>query len=150
MPLTCLPQERYLLRIRRLGEERLDKVDGVWLHGANCLCAAMEEGLGHRGLVRALDAPVEAVVRRLEGHLHERVGREAVAGDQALAVRAELERLAVVLADQVTQPRLREPDPRAQLRVERPLELLRWVTSRGLWATTAHVRRFYSLPFLSS
>jgi hypothetical protein len=37
--------------------------------------------------------------------------------DKILAVSLELERLTVVLAYQVAQPRLRKPDARAQLRV---------------------------------
>lgn len=48
-----------------------------------------------------------------------------MARDEVFPVPLELERLAVVLADQVAQVRLREADRRAQLREERPLELLR-------------------------
>ncbi len=50
--------------------------------------------------------------------------------DERLAVSTELERRAVVLADQVAQPRLGKPDPRAKLGrvLEGPLELL----GRGL------------------
>jgi hypothetical protein len=48
-----------------------------------------------------------------------------VARDEVLPVPPELERLAVVLADQVAEPRLREPHARAQLRRQVPLELLR-------------------------
>ena len=125
MSLARLPEHADLLLVGRLGEERLHELDGVRLHGADRLRAPMQEALRHRGLVRALDAPVEAVVRRLERHLHERVGREAVRGDEVLPVRLELERLAVVLADQVAQARLCKPDTCAQLGVERPLELLR-------------------------
>ena len=45
-------------------------------------------------------------------------------GDERLPVRLELERLAVVLADEVAQAGLGETDARAQLGRERPFEFL--------------------------
>ena len=62
----------------------------------------------------------------LERHLNKGVRAEAVRSNEYLPVTTELECLAVVLADQVAQPRLGEADPRAQLGrvLDGPLELL--------------------------
>lgn len=47
-----------------------------------------------------------------------------MARNEVLAVPLELQRLAVILADQVADPRLRKPYSNAQLRAELPLQLL--------------------------
>ena len=107
----------------RLNETNLRELHALLLHRPYRLRPAMQERLRHRRLVRALDAAVQAVVRRLERHLHERIRAESMARDKDLPVPLELERLAVVLADQIAQARLREPDPRAEFGHERPFEL---------------------------
>ena len=56
-----------------------------------------------------------------------------MARDEVLAVALELERLAVILADEVAQMRFREANCSAELRIERPLELL--------WHCVNHVIR---------
>jgi hypothetical protein len=48
-----------------------------------------------------------------------------MARDKVLPIPLELERLAVVLANQITQSRLSKPDPDAKLGSELPFELLR-------------------------
>ena len=83
----------------------------------------MQVRLGHGRLVRALDAPVQAVVGGLEGHLHEGVRREAHRGDKVLAVRAKVEALELVLLDQVRQPGLGESHGDTELGNHVPLEL---------------------------
>ena len=110
MPLARLPEHADLLLVGRLGEERLHELDGVRLHGADRLRAPMQEALRHRGLVRALDAPIEAVVRRLERHLHESIWTEPMTRNKALSIRLKLQRLTIILTDQIAQPRLREPN----------------------------------------
>ena len=62
----------------------------------------MKESFGHRRLISALDPPVQAKVRGLKGHLYESIGAEPVAGDEVLSVTLELQRLTVILADQIT------------------------------------------------
>lgn len=48
-----------------------------------------------------------------------------MARDEHLPIPLKLKRLTVILADQVAQPRLREPNPRPQLRSQHPLKFLR-------------------------
>jgi hypothetical protein len=68
---------------------------------------------------------IEPKVRCLERHLHKGIGAEPMAGNEVLTIAFELQSLAVVLADQVTDPRLRKPYARAQFWGEVPLQLLR-------------------------
>ena len=98
----------------RLGRDRSDG-----------LGTAVQEGLGHGRLVRALDAAVQAVVRGLEGHLQERIRADAHGRDERLAVTAKLERLELVLLDEVREARLGEAQRRRELGRHVPLELVR-------------------------
>ena len=58
-----------------------------------------------------------------------------MAGDEILAISFELQRLTVILANQIAQPRLCEPNADAQLRSELPLQFLRCCVDgeRGRW-----------------
>lgn len=103
----------------------LGKLDALRLHRPNGLGASMEERLCHRWLVRALRPSIEPEVRGLERHLDKRIGGEPVLDDPVAAVPLELERLAVVLANQVRDARLGEPNAGAQLGGELPLEFPR-------------------------
>jgi hypothetical protein len=120
----------------------LDESDAFRLHGPDRLCSAMEERLGHCGLVRALDATypqsdepplhcrpfartIQPVVSRLERHLDKRVGAEPMPLDEVAPISLELQRLRVVLADQVGDPRLGVTHAGAEVRRQSPLELLR-------------------------
>lgn len=85
----------------------------------------MEKHLRHCRLVSALRAPIQAKVSGLEGHLDEGIRAEAVAGDEVLAISPELERLTIVLAYQITYPRLGEPNTPANLGKQLPLQFAR-------------------------
>ncbi|KAI3480749.1 hypothetical protein L1887_57015 [Cichorium endivia] len=125
----CMALTRLLERIQlgvSLGirHVRLDKLGRVWLHRSDGLGASVQEGLGHGRLVRCLAPSVQRVICRLEGHLHVGVRRESVPCDKVLAVAVEFEHLALVLADEIRQPRLAVPDAVCELLGEVPLELL--------------------------
>lgn len=68
----------------------LDKVERVRLDGADGLGATTQKGLGHRRLIRRRRTAIQRVVRRLECHLDKCIRREAVAGNEALAVSLKL------------------------------------------------------------
>jgi hypothetical protein len=111
------------------------------LNGSNSFSSSVEKGFSHGRLVDTLHTPcwrsiscrqrsvniltIQSKVRRLVRHLHECIGTEAVACDEILPVALELQRLTVILTNQVAQPRLRELDAHSQLRRQVPLELLR-------------------------
>ena len=122
--LACL-SERLDLGVVSLSirAERLYKVNAFWLYGPDRLCPSVKETLHHRWFVRALDASVKPIVCRLECHLYKGVGRESVSGDERLAVALELERLTIVLTDQVGDPRLGESYSSLELGREFPSEL---------------------------
>lgn len=56
-----------------------------------------------------------------------------MARNEILAITFELQRLTVILANQVTQPGLRKPDPHAKLRRQLPFKLLRRGVDRLMW-----------------
>lgn len=56
---------------------------------------------------------VKTKVSRLERHLHESVWTEPMARDEILPIAFELQRLTVILADQIAESCLRELDPNA-------------------------------------
>ena len=45
-------------------------------------------------------------------------------GDKVLAITLEFQRLAIILANQITEPRLSEPDAHAQFGSESPFQFL--------------------------
>ncbi|KAH3670037.1 hypothetical protein OGATHE_002850 [Ogataea polymorpha] len=92
-------------------------------HRADGLCAAMQELLCHRRLIRGLDLAVERVVRELERHLDVRVGRHAHFLDTLHSVRLELERSKLILVDEVAEPCFAKPQRQRQLRRQLPFEL---------------------------
>lgn len=108
----------------------LRELHALRLHRADRLRPPMLERLRHRRLIRTLRAPIESKVRRLECHLHERIGAKSMARNEHFAVTLELKRLTIVLTDQVAQARLREPNSRAQLGAEVPFQLLRVCVDR--------------------
>ena len=119
MTLARLAERSDLLRVGRLREERADELDRVRLHGADRLRAAVEERLRHRGLVRALDAAVQPIVRRLERHLHESIWTEPMTRNKTLPVGLKLQCLTIILTDQIAQPRLREPGDQVSAAIAR-------------------------------
>lgn len=68
---------------------------------------------------------IQPEIRRLERHLHKRIGAHPMVHNEVLPISLELQRLTVVLANQVAQPRLCKPDSDSQGRRKLPLELLR-------------------------
>ena len=74
-------------------EADLSELHAFLLYCPYRLRTPMQERLRHRRLIRALDAPIETKVRRLERHLHERIRREAVRGNEVLAVARKLKGL---------------------------------------------------------
>lgn len=142
MLLAGSPKGDNLLLHRRVRVERVHELDAFWLNRPNGFRATVTKRLGHRRFVGALRATwiktlnkrflqlqdsaltVESIVTRLERHLHESIWTEAVLRDKVLAEPFELQHLAVVLTDQVAQPRLGEPDGGAEVARELPLQLL--------------------------
>lgn len=113
----------------------LGEIHTLWLHSPNRLCPSMQERLRHRRLIGTLHPPIKPKICRLERHLHKRIRTEPMARDKILPVAFELQRLAVVLAYQVTQTRLGEADAHTQLGCEGPFEFLgKGVDQRDRWA----------------
>ena len=109
-----------------LVEQRLDELLGLQRHGADGLCAAVLEGLGHGGLVHGFEAAVEREVRDLEHLLDEGVWGAAEQGlDVRGTVVGEVEVDELVLRDQVRDAGLGEVQRRLEEVVGAPLELAR-------------------------
>ena len=104
-----------------VGQTDLDKRHRFWLDGSDSLSSSVQERLGHRRLISALDSSVQPVISRLKGHLHEGIRTEAVSLDEVRSVAGKLQGLRVVLADQVGNPRLGISDPSTQIGSELPL-----------------------------
>ena len=67
---------------------------------------------------------VQTIVSSLKGHLDESVGAETVTRNEILAVDFELQSLAVILADQVTQPCFCKAYACSEFWIQSPFELL--------------------------
>jgi hypothetical protein len=103
----------------------------------------VQKGFGHSRLVHTLhatcwrallefqEAPrderkltIQSVVGGLESHLNKGIGTDTMTGDEILPISLELQRLTVILADQVAQSCLCKSNTRAQLGRKLPLQLL--------------------------
>ena len=126
MPSTSGPKCLDLVIMRgAVGAKCLDKFDAFGLNGSNRFRSSVQEALHHCRFVRALDPTIQPVICRLESHLNKGVGRESMSSDKRLPVSLELERLTVVLTDQIGDSGFCKTHPRFEFRGKLPSELFR-------------------------
>lgn len=67
---------------------------------------------------------VKRIIRRLKSHLHKGIGTKPMTRHKYLPKTLKLQRLTIILANQVTQSRLRKAHARAKFQAEVPFQLL--------------------------
>ena len=119
------------------------KFDALRLHRADRLRPPMQKSFRHGRFVDTLHSSyikikqsrqgnnkdirtrtVQSKIRRLKSHLHVRIGAKSMTRNKILPVPLELQCLAIILTDQITQSGLSKPNPDPQFRCELPFELL--------------------------